>query len=74
MAARGAFQSGQTAVGIRTMTAEGDRLKEDKAKTKHWRRWGPYVSERQWATVREDYSPNGSWYVATLQIANELLR
>ena len=25
----------------------------------HWRRWGPYLSERQWGTVREDYSPNG---------------
>ena len=24
-----------------------------------WRRWGPYLSERQWGTVREDYSPNG---------------
>ncbi|KAM0747074.1 hypothetical protein T439DRAFT_367370 [Meredithblackwellia eburnea MCA 4105] len=35
------------------------RLEEDDKKLKHWKRWGPYVSERQWATVREDYSGNG---------------
>lgn len=35
------------------------RLDEDERKEKHWKRWGPYVSERQWATVREDYSANG---------------
>src|SRR5438270_8270966 len=38
--------------------AERERLKE--AREKHWRRWGPYVSERQWGTVREDYSPHGT--------------
>jgi len=26
----------------------------------HWKRWGPYLSERAWRTVREDYNPNGS--------------
>ncbi|KAF8514245.1 Six-hairpin glycosidase-like protein [Hysterangium stoloniferum] len=35
------------------------RLSEDEAKERHWKRWGPYLSERQWATVREDYSANG---------------
>jgi len=35
------------------------RLKENAEKKAHWRRWGPYLSERQWATVREDYSENG---------------
>ena len=30
------------------------------ARTAHWRRWGPYLSERQWGTVREDYSPGGT--------------
>ncbi|KAI9844545.1 MAG: hypothetical protein M1837_005504 [Sclerophora amabilis] len=35
---------------------EEKRLKEDKQRTKYWKRWGPYVAERQWATVREDYS------------------
>ncbi len=35
------------------------RLAEDQARTRNWKRWGPYLSERQWATVREDYSENG---------------
>ena len=41
-------------------TAEHTRLSEDAARTKNWKRWGPYLSERQWATVREDYSPDGN--------------
>jgi len=40
-------------------TQEGTRLLEDRNKQKHWKRWGPYLSERQWGTVREDYSANG---------------
>ena len=40
-------------------TKEFQRLQEDKLKQKYWRRWGPYLSERQWGTVREDYSSNG---------------
>ncbi|RUS22569.1 Six-hairpin glycosidase-like protein [Endogone sp. FLAS-F59071] len=43
-----------------TLTAEQQRLVEYKNKVKHWRRWGPYLSERQWATVREDYSFDGN--------------
>ncbi len=35
------------------------RLREANTRKKHWRRWGTYVSERQWGTVREDYSANG---------------
>ncbi len=42
------------------MTAEADRLAESDARSKNWKRWGPYVSERAWGTVREDYSPDGS--------------
>src|ERR1051326_1465353 len=42
------------------MTQEEIRLQEARARTKHWRRWGPYLSERQWGTVREDYSPDGT--------------
>ncbi|KAH3884844.1 uncharacterized protein LOC127838481 [Dreissena polymorpha] len=38
---------------------EKKRLKEDKVRAKNWKRWGPYLSERQWGTVREDYSDNG---------------
>ncbi|KAK4050345.1 hypothetical protein OIO90_005138 [Microbotryomycetes sp. JL221] len=40
-------------------SVEEKRLEEDEKKEKHWKRWGPYLSERQWATVREDYSANG---------------
>ena len=35
------------------------RLDEDARREKNWKRWGPYLAERQWATVREDYSPDG---------------
>ena len=40
-------------------TAEGRRLAATET-GEAWRRWGPYLSERQWGTVREDYSPNGT--------------
>ena len=40
-------------------TAEALRLEEIRH-GKHWRRWGPYLSERQWGTVREDYSEYGN--------------
>ena len=40
-------------------TTEGRRLQAIKSGA-HWRAWGPYVSERQWGTVREDYSPGGT--------------
>ena len=40
-------------------TPEQLRLDEDSRRDKNWKRWGPYLSERQWGTVREDYSPNG---------------
>jgi hypothetical protein len=42
--------------------AELKRLAEAARREKNWQRWGPYLSERQWGTVREDYSPYGtSW-------------
>jgi hypothetical protein len=41
-------------------TAEAERLAEEESGRKKWKRWGPYVSERQWGTVREDYSADGS--------------
>jgi len=41
------------------MTAEETRLKESPDRTAPWRIWGPYVSERAWGTVREDYSATG---------------
>lgn len=40
-------------------TAEQLRLEEARQKKKLWKKWGPYLSERQWGTVREDYSENG---------------
>jgi len=40
-------------------TAEDKRLAEARAYKAHWKRWGPYLSERAWGTVREDYSANG---------------
>ncbi len=39
---------------------EAHRLEEDRLREKNWKRWGPYLPERQWGTVREDYSPGGS--------------
>ncbi|HBY64630.1 MAG TPA: glucosidase, partial [Solibacterales bacterium] len=42
------------------MNAERQRLEEAARREKHWRRWGPYVSERAWGTVREDYSAKGT--------------
>ena len=39
--------------------AEQKRLDEHYQEGKAWLKWGPYLSERQWGTVREDYSPNG---------------
>lgn len=41
-------------------TQEEIRLAEALSHKAHWRRWGPYLSDRQWGTVREDYSPNGT--------------
>ena len=41
-------------------TREELRLHESNRREKHWKRWGPYLAERAWGTVREDYSPHGS--------------
>ncbi len=44
------------------MNAEKQRLEEDNQRIRNWKRWGTYLSERQWGTVREDYSANSdSW-------------
>ena len=40
--------------------SEEKRLRETKAGKTNWKQWGPYLSERAWGTVREDYSPNGA--------------
>ena len=44
------------------LDAESQRLQEDAMRKRNWKRWGPYLAERQWGTVREDYSPwGGCW-------------
>ncbi len=42
------------------ITAEEKRLQESESRAAHWKRWGPYLSERAWGTVREDYSQYGA--------------
>jgi hypothetical protein len=44
----------------RIETIEDRRLEESRTRTKYWKRWGSYLSERQWGTVREDYSQGGT--------------
>ena len=44
----------------RIQSAEDKRLEESRLRKVHWKRWGPYLSERQWSTVREDYSADGA--------------
>ena len=43
----------------RPITREEQRLEENRLRKVYWKRWGPYLSERQWGTVREDYSADG---------------
>ena len=42
------------------MTKEESRLQQARQGTSDWKKWGPYLSERQWGTVREDYSQDGN--------------
>src|SRR4051794_32018169 len=53
-----------------TETEEHKRLKQIEEKKNTWKKWGPYVSNRQWGTVREDYSANGQpWDYLTHDMA-----
>ena len=47
-------------IRVQEMNAESRRLQEARDGTAAWKKWGPYLSERQWGTVREDYSPDGN--------------
>lgn len=48
---------------FQSLTEEDLRLKEDAERRANWKRWGPYLAERQWSTVREDYSTDGNvWH------------
>jgi len=52
------------------MNAEQRRLEQTRLKQEAWRKWGPYLSERQWGTVREDYSADGNaWGYFTHEMA-----
>ncbi len=46
--------------GTDIANAERNRLREDAERKRNWKRWGSYLAERQWGTVREDYSADGS--------------
>jgi len=51
--------SNRTSLWSKPLTAEHSRLQEAREQKVPWRKWGPYLSERQWGTVREDYSESG---------------
>jgi hypothetical protein len=52
------------------MSAEKQRLEETRRKINDWKKWGPYLAERQWGTVREDYSADGNaWNYTTHNMA-----
>lgn len=56
-AARVAFPANMVKIDKQdVISVEERRLREDNARTKYWKKYGPYVAERQWSTVREDYS------------------
>ncbi len=52
-------QAADLGLGERDVGEEFARLAEDTRRERNWKRWGPYLAERQWATVREDYSADG---------------
>ena len=45
---------------MKSRDQETERLEQIKSGTEPWQKWGPYLSERQWGTVREDYSQDGN--------------
>ena len=50
----------ETTAWVPAVGSEAARLGEDTRRERNWKRWGPYLSERQWGTVREDYSADGN--------------
>ena len=55
-------------------THEGIRLKMTRQEIGHWNRWGPFLAERAWGTVREDYSADGdAWNYFRFQISPEIV-
>ncbi len=53
------MKSEKSPTQTRSQTAESNRMTDARLKGIPWKKWGPYLSERQWGTVREDYSDNG---------------
>ena len=52
------------------MSKENERLQQDASHKCNWKKWGPYLSERQWGTIREDYSADGNaWDYTTHDMA-----
>ena len=47
-------------MSAKNANAEAARLREALAPNRPWKKWGPYLAERQWGTVREDYSQDGN--------------
>ena len=55
-------------------TAEQKRLNEARGQNVPWKKWGHYLSERQWGTVREDYSDNGdAWCSCAGKAESEII-
>ena len=54
------MQCGDTLEASMAQSEEQRRLKEAREQSVPWKKWGPYLSERQWGTVREDYSADGN--------------
>jgi Mannosylglycerate hydrolase MGH1-like glycoside hydrolase domain len=54
------FQLPASSFPPRTPGAESRRVEEARQRIRHWKRWGPYVSDRAWGSVREDYSADGA--------------
>ncbi len=52
------------------MNAEQQRLAENNSPEESWHFWGPYLAERAWGTVREDYSGNGDASIAGTKMAS----
>ena len=55
------------------LTKEHERLLEHGQNKKNWKHWGPYVSDRAWGTVREDYSSDGSAWKTPLTICSPMV-
>src|SRR5262245_52185186 len=66
MAARGADSKAYSSPAHQVVDKERERVRQVRDDLSGWRKWGPYLSDRAWGTVREDYSSNGdAWNYVT---------